>query len=255
MWKKLNRLVFPNLNLVYGGPLTLDGWRWLSSRLPRTVDNWKLLDIGCGSGAYTIKAATKGYDARGFSWSKNATIKATMRAKQANVKNCAFDTFDARDLDKYPHKNFDVIINTENIEHIIDDLKLVKDIYAKLKPGGFLLLTSPNYFYRVINKDDLGPFSTYEDGGHVRRGYTKAMLEELCKNSGLKVEEISLCSGFCTQYLTKIIRSLNYVLGIKITWLITFPLRILPIILDPTIRRILKFKDYKICLLAYKPRY
>ncbi len=255
MLKKLKRFLIPNLNLIYGGPLTLDGWRWISSKLPPTVDDWTLLDIGCGSGAYTIKAATKGYIARGFSWNASATKKCTMRAKLVNLENCTFDTFDARVLDKYPYGNYDVIINSENIEHISDDLKLMRDIFSKLKPGGFLLLTSPYYFYNVINSDDLGPFSKFEDGGHVRRGYSKTMLEELCAISGFKVEEITIRGGLFSQLLEKIIRNLNFLLGVKLTWLLTLPLRLFPIIFDPFVRKVFQYKDYKICLVAYKPRF
>ena len=54
MLTKLKRYLSTNLSLIYGGPLTLDGWRWISSKLPKTADNLTLLDIGCGSG-YLMK--------------------------------------------------------------------------------------------------------------------------------------------------------------------------------------------------------
>ena len=68
------------------------------------------------------------------------------------------------------HEQFDVAICTENIEHILNDFKLVRDIADCLKPGGRLLLTTPNYNYRAITSNDNGPFCATETGGHVRRG-------------------------------------------------------------------------------------
>jgi len=50
------------------------------------------------------------------------------------------------------------------------------DMACCLKPDGMLLLTTPNYNYVAITRGDDGPFSTTEDGWHVRRGYTATDL-------------------------------------------------------------------------------
>jgi len=244
-----------NKYLFYGDSLVFDRWRWISKRLPITNDNWKLLDIGCGSGAITLKAASKGYVTRGLSWSKEDMEKCSRRAKYCSLKNCTFDVFDARNLSDYCYSEFDVIINTENIEHIINDINLFKDIYSKLRNGGYLLLTTPNFFYNAITINDNGPFNLIEDGRHVRRGYTKTMLEELCEKSGFKVQEITTCSGFLSQKLTYVLRSLERLIGLKMSWLISLPLRIFPIIFDPLIKKITNYEDFSICLVAYKPRF
>ncbi len=60
-----------NKYLFYGDTLLFDRWRWIERRLPKTNDRWKLLDIGCGSGAITLKAASLGYQSRGLTWDKN----------------------------------------------------------------------------------------------------------------------------------------------------------------------------------------
>ena len=128
-------------------------------------------------------------------------------------------------------------------------------MFSKLKRGGFLLLTTPNYYYKSITNSDNGPFSKEEDGWHVRRGYSKEMLRELCIKSAFKIEEISYCSGFLSQKVTFLLRIMNHILGFKMSWLITLPLRILPIIFDNIISKIIKYENYSICLVAYKPRF
>ena len=171
------------------------------------------------------------------------------------MKNCKFDKFDARNLKNYMHDEFDLIVNTENIEHIIDDLSLFRAMFNKLKKGGRLLLTTPNFYYKAITDMDNGPFSKEEDGWHVRRGYSKEMLKELCTKSGFKIENISYCSGFFSQKVTYLMRILNKILGLKISWLITFPLRIFPIFFDNILSKISNYENYSICIVAYKPRF
>lgn len=54
--------------IIHGDTLVVDRWLWLKERLSRSGDSGKLIDIGCGSGAFTIGAALQGYDTLGLSW-------------------------------------------------------------------------------------------------------------------------------------------------------------------------------------------
>jgi SAM-dependent methyltransferase len=109
-------LGFP-ATLIHGDPLQLGRWLWLRRRLPRTKNGEKLIDVGCGSGAFTIGSALRGYESVGLSWDHRNQQVASERAEFCRL--CL-----------------------ENIEHILDDRKLMRDIHACLRPGGFLLLTS-----------------------------------------------------------------------------------------------------------------
>jgi hypothetical protein len=110
------------------------------------------------------------------------------------------------------------------------------------------------YKYIAITPEDNGPFCKTETGWHVRRGYTKPMLEELCYQVGFMVENISFCSGFLSQKVAFIQRKLSE-FSVPVAWLLTLPLRLLPLLLDGLIRTIFKYPHYSICLEAYKPRF
>jgi 2-polyprenyl-3-methyl-5-hydroxy-6-metoxy-1,4-benzoquinol methylase len=238
--------------LIHGDTLVLDRWLWLKKRLPVTFEDKSMLDVGCGSGAFTFGAAIRGYSSLGLSWDKRNQSIAQERAEILNLKNAKFEVCDVRQLDqqKIYIDKFDVVINFENIEHILNDKKLILDIEKCLKPGGKFYMTTPNFYYIPMTKEDNGPFSKFEDGGHVRRGYTKQMLIELCDAAGLKIEEISYCSGFFSQKTTFLFRKLSNI-NFLFAWAFILPIR--PFI--PILDKFLPYRRYSICLEAYKPKY
>ncbi len=245
-------LGFPG-TLLAGDPLVWDRWRWLRPRLKQS--SGALLDVGCGSGAFTIGAARMGYRALGLSWDERNQSVASERAHLCNESRARFDVLDVRRLDSRAdlQAQFDVVICLETIEHILDDRKLMADIAACLKPGGKLLLTTPNKDFRAIGpQPDDGQLSTIEDGGHVRRGYSEQDLIDLCHRSGLIADEVTFCSGFLSQKLAYVLRKLGsprYAVG----WAAILPLRWVPL-LDPIVTPILKWPGYSICLEAHKAK-
>lgn len=243
--------------LVHGDATVIDRWRWLCRHLPKTANGERLLEVGCGSGAFTIGAAKRGYQALGLSWSEPDLEKASARAAACNVGDRAsFVVKDARELDRQPEfaGQFDVVICCEVIEHILDDLRLMQSIFGCLKPGGRLLLTAPNLEYRAITPGDNGPFSTEENGWHVRRGYTHAMLLELCHRSDFIAEEIAYCSGIVSQLICKLWRE-SAKIDTRLGWLSVLPFRPLPLLFDRPLGWLLHWPAYSICLVAYRPRF
>lgn len=242
--------------LIHGDTLVLDRWRWLKARLPATANGERLLDVGCGTGAFTIGAALRGYSALGLSWNDRNQRTAQQRAALCGAASAAFDVRDVRALDERDdlHEAFDVVVCLECIEHILDDRKLMRDMARCLKPGGRLLLTTPYFFYPPITSACLGPFQKIENGGHVRRGYGTAMLEELCDHAGLVAERITYCSGFFSQKVTGLLRRLSRVHPL-FGWAITLPLRMLPPLLDTLVARATGRQPSSICLEAYRPRF
>lgn len=73
-----------------------------------------------------------------------------------------------------PAETFDVVIALEVIEHVLDADALLKNIYRILKPGGVLLLSTPN-----------APHGEGVDGQEHRRGYGPDTLDAALKAVGL----------------------------------------------------------------------
>jgi SAM-dependent methyltransferase len=240
--------------LIHGDTLVLDRWLWLKQHLPPVPSGSKrLLDIGCGSGAFTIGASRRGYKALGLSWDERNQNVAEERASICNAALAEFEVLDVRHLDQRVdlREHFEIVVCCENIEHILNDQKLMVDMSRCLKSGGTLLLTAPNFNYRPMTRGDRGPFSQVEDGGHVRRGYTPEDLKFLCASVALKVSHIGYCSGFVSQKITALMRmasAIHPLLG----WGIVLPLRALPPVLDSWISAIVGWPGFSITLVATK---
>ena len=252
----LVRLFGWRATLHHGDALVFDRWRWIKRHLRHTRNNERLLDVGCGSGAFTIGTARLGYRSLGLSWCERNQKVAEERARISRTPTAAFDICDVRELDqRQAYKGqFDVVLCTENIEHLIDDFRLMRAMAGCLKPGGRLLLTSPQLRRIPQNFMDYGPFPNFEDGRHVRHGYNRVMLEELCRHAGLEVEEIGYISGPISQWHAWLLWQMSRVSHPLFAWLLTLPLRPLPPLFDALISRLTGYPPFCITLEAMKPR-
>ena len=230
-----------------GDPATFDRWRWLKRHLmPGPL---RTLDAGCGYGSFTIHASRIGNESIGLSIEEEQIQKARVRAGVLRIRNVRFIQNDLRDLDKFADQlgKFDQIICFETIEHILDDRKLLADLSALLKPGGRLLLTTPFRHYRPLWGDKLSP---YEDGGHVRWGYTCEEMGELLNECGLEVVLEEYISGFVSQQLMNLMRILSKE-NTRIVWALIFPLRLFQI-LDSPLTRLIGYPYLSIGVVAVK---
>ena len=212
--KFIEKIFIKIFGVVFNGDNAMfDRYQWLKDNLITPKENSNLLDVGCGNGWAIFLAAQKGYKSTGLTWSEEQAKKLKWRSELLNlpVKSVVYD---ARQLDKFKvEKKFDVIINSENIEHIIDDKKLIKDISNLLNKNGLLYLTTPNLFYSLffIKEKPPGiPASGVEDGGHVVRGYTFEKLEKMLEKNGLFTIHKSYIGGPFSRFLLSISRIFPY---------------------------------------------
>ncbi|MBI3590056.1 MAG: methyltransferase domain-containing protein [Candidatus Melainabacteria bacterium] len=207
--------------VLFGDPPSFDRFIWLKKYLKPGF--LRTLDAGCGSGTFTLYAAKLGNDALGISFDKRNNSVAQERAMLLGIQNANFIEWDLRNLSSLSNDIglFDQIICFETIEHIKEDCKLLSALSKLLNPGGRILLTAPYKYYNHLFTDKV---SEYEDGGHVRWGYTHEEMGDIFTDAGLELETKEYISGFFSQQICNLQRILSFVFG-DLSWFMVFPLR------------------------------
>jgi ubiquinone/menaquinone biosynthesis C-methylase UbiE len=90
---------------------------------------------------------------------------------------------DATDL-PFADETFDVVTMFDLLEHVPDDRQAAREAFRVLRPGGFLLLSTPNEnwrfpYYRFMRAVCPPEEKLFAEWGHVRRGYSRAEVEEV----------------------------------------------------------------------------
>lgn len=96
----------------------------------------RLLDIGCGSGEFLLRARSLGWKVEGVDFDPKAVEAA--RASGLEVRVGSIEAYsDVRDA-------FDVVTCNHVIEHVYDPVYLIRAIHRILKLGGLLWIETPN---------------------------------------------------------------------------------------------------------------
>lgn len=110
----------------------------------------RVLDVGCGSGEYMDIIAKMGGEVSG----QDIFEEAVKRAKEMLKTNGFSADIKVGDAEKLQFKDnyFDGVFSADLFEHIEYDKKekIVSEIYRVLKPGGALVIKTPNLDYLKI---------------------------------------------------------------------------------------------------------
>jgi ubiquinone/menaquinone biosynthesis C-methylase UbiE len=159
----------------------------------------------------------------------NIDLNAEYAKEPCNLQeNVTFICADATSL-PFEDNSFDAVTMFDLLEHVPDHYKAVAEARRVLRPGGFLLVSTPHLSWRFPYYQMLKPWCPSEDElfaewGHVRRGYTLNQLQELI---GLRRRSYSsfinpvtaLCHDFAFSRLPGRVRRALCWLIFPITWL------------------------------------
>lgn len=138
----------------------------------------RVLDAGCGYGAFSRLAVKRGAKVISCDIAKNLVARASTTAQSRGVVGdaCALGFRDA---------SFATIVSSEMLEHVERAGDAVKELARVLAPGGILVLTTPNRPWqgvvRLASRLHLRPFQGYENF------LWWSELEAACVAAGLQV--------------------------------------------------------------------
>lgn len=152
--------------------------------LPYLPPGSRLLDIGCGDGVVLQRAPAPSI-AVGADLALAALVAA--RARAVEVVRA---TFEGPYL-PFRDESFDRVTCLDVIEHLFDPRDLLREVRRVLRPGGLLVLQTPNvrhylHLYRLAVKGE-GPKTSGDpegiDGGHLHY-FSARDVERLLRSAG-----------------------------------------------------------------------
>jgi SAM-dependent methyltransferase len=105
-----------------------------------------ILDVGCGSGKNSLALAAKGHRLHGIDISRAAIERYRHHGFDGRAGNLETGI-------DFPDTHFDLVFCSEVIEHMTSPERLAAEMYRVLKPGGLLILSTPNsafWLYRLF---------------------------------------------------------------------------------------------------------
>lgn len=150
--------------------------------------NMKILDLGVGSGYMSFPIAEKWTDISiiGLDIVEKALEANRIKAKEENIKNISFVTYNGIDL-PFADNEFDMVISRYALHHFPDIQKSISEVSRVIKPKGFLFISDP-----TPNVNDTSRFvdeyMQLKKDGHIKF-YTKDEWKQICEKNRLQFKE------------------------------------------------------------------
>ena len=151
----------------------------------------RVLDVGAGFGRHVFECARRGADVVALDYAEDEVVQTrateTAMIDAGEIDPERFLGVMRGDATRLPFADgaFDIVITSEVLEHIQDDVSAIAEMVRVLKPGGVFAATVPAWGPETINwmlSDEYhAPKSA---GGHVRI-YSKTELAAKLRSAGL----------------------------------------------------------------------
>ncbi|MBS1647341.1 MAG: methyltransferase domain-containing protein [Bacteroidetes bacterium] len=158
----------------------IEEWNWwfvsrrkaIINMLKEVPKEARILDIGCAGGPLLQTLKEVGYrNVCGADFSPEAVAKCVKRGLEAYEMDAQNLTFEAN--------SFDVLIASDNLEHLQHDTQALDSWFRVLKPGGKLIVFVPAYLFLWSEQDVVN---------HHYRRYTKNELKTKVQQAGFYVQ-------------------------------------------------------------------
>ncbi len=148
----------------------------------------RLLDVGCGKGDLLVRFLQKGWNVEGQEVDAEAVTcaraKHNLNIHQGELEN-----------QRFPAESFDVITMNHVIEHVYDPLSLLHECLRILKPGGRIVLATPNII-PCLGYKKFGKYWAHLDPPRHLYLFTKENLKHCVTKAGFRSVNSFIVPGY-----------------------------------------------------------
>ncbi len=162
-----------------------------------------ILDVGCAQGTLALILAEKGHKVTAVDLRQESLDYAQSRYEKGEIEFIQQNVLEAK-----LEKSYDLVFANQLIEHLVYPEKMVNTLKKMLKPGGKLIVATPNHSYskcKLPTFTELGNPKDWEEKQFTADGdghffaYTTEELETIFEQCG--IQNIN-CSLFETPFIS-----------------------------------------------------
>jgi SAM-dependent methyltransferase len=172
--------------IVYDRMAELDERHWwyrarrdvlaaLITRRIKLPNDARILEIGCGTG-HNLQMLARFGGVDGIELDDAARAVAEKRVSKP------IGASPLPDLTGVPDATYDLVAVLDVVEHVDEDVRSLRTIATKLRPGGKVLITVPAHQWM---------WSAHDVVNHHKRRYSAKSLRRLIGDAGLRIEVLS----------------------------------------------------------------
>lgn len=207
----------PNKNLVSQGRLERVGGLLSNiSSNTKNKDKIKILEIGCGNGAFLnalqIKYPDKEFDLYGIE--PNIEESTVAQGYGIKIHQGLADTKEATEF--FKPESYDLVLCFELLEHLANPLLLLEQIYTSLAFNGYLIFSTPNIegMDCVVSNHNHNITHSIAPPMHLQ-GFSRVSLAILANKIGYHIDTLEGKGAFDTSSLIRLAENKSLSPGIE----------------------------------------
>ena len=148
-----------------------------------------VLDVGCGNGMHTLKAARRAERAVGVDASLDSLAVGRRASRQADATHVSFVASNVEEGLPIASRRFDTVLCLDLLEHVYKRDLVLSEIRRVLKPSGILLLGVPNRGTAWKRRLERAGLFFYSDPDH-KIEYTLDELRDELARGGFAIDRL-----------------------------------------------------------------